>query len=184
MHYEITAQHFQPLIEHLSLSVDAIADVAGGAADNAVATLVSDSKLLCCGIGLDAPAASLLSALLRTGIARERPSLPVVDLSLASAEPLEGASNWLCQQIAALGQQGDMAFIFASQLPQSALENVQSALTKRAVKAVWVGAQGDGPSLTFPGASALINLSLSHASACCLAELIDITLFGPLEDAP
>ena len=42
MHYDTTAHHFQLLIEQLSLSVDAIADIAGVAADQIVQTFVNE----------------------------------------------------------------------------------------------------------------------------------------------
>jgi D-sedoheptulose 7-phosphate isomerase len=184
MHYDTTAHHFQLLIEQLSLSVDAIADIAGVAADQIVQTFVNEQKLLCCGIGIDGSSAGLMAALLHKGMSRERPSLPAIELTTATSEPQEGAAHWLCEQLGALGQPGDMAVIFASQLEQSSLEKIQNALTKRQCTAVWIGAQGPGPSLTFPDAEPLTTLSLCQTSAICLAELIDVAMFGPMEATP
>ena len=88
MHYDTTAHHFQLLIEQLSLSVDAIADIAGVAADQIVQTFVNEQKLLCCGIGIDCPSAGLMAALLHKGMSRERPSLPAIELTTATSEPI------------------------------------------------------------------------------------------------
>jgi len=184
MHYDNTARLFQALIEQLSLSVDAIADIVGPAADGLVACMLNEQKVFSCGIGLDACTASLLSELLRTPTLRERPALPVFELSQVSAQPLTGAIQRLCDQLSALGQPGDSAVIFGASLNAPSIEAITAVLNKRQITAVWIGAQGPGSSLTFPGTTGTTALSLCQASAICLAELIDITMFGPLEDIP
>ncbi len=181
MHYEATAHHFQQLIEQLSLSVDAIADIAGIAAEQVAEALVGEKKLFCCGVGIDASTATLMSTLLTCGVNRERPTLPAIELSTTTNQPDDGAIHWLTNRLGALGQPGDIAIIFASQLSTHSLEKLESTVNNRQCVAIWIGAQGRGPSLVFPGADPLITLSLCHASAACLAELIDIAMFGPLE---
>lgn len=184
LHYDTVAHFFQQHIEQVSLSVDAIADIAGTAAVAATEAIFAEQKLLICGIGADVAGATLLSELLRKGLLRERPALPVVELCARHAEPESGGISWLAQQITALGQAGDMAFVFAATLDREQLDFLASALNKREVNAVWIGSQGPGTSLAFPGATNAAALALSHASAICLAELIDVTAFGPLEDNP
>lgn len=181
-HYELIARHFQHHIEHLSLSVDAMADILEQAADHVAHAIFAEQKLLCCGTGVDATGAMLLGELLRKGLVRERPTLPAVELCARSSEPVDGAINWLGQQITALGQPGDVAIVFASTLGPAELERLGGTLNRRQVKPVWIGAQGPGPSLTFPGANASTTLALSLASTVCLAEIIDIATFGPLEE--
>lgn len=182
MHYDNTAKHFQTLIEHLSLSVDAIADVLGEATESLVQCICNEQKVFSCGAGLDACTANLFSELLRSGAARERPTLPVIELAVASAPPLTSAVTRLCEQLGALGQPGDYAVIFGSCLDADSIRTVETMLGRRQMPALWVGTQGSGPSLVFPGTTATTALSLSHAGAFCLAELVDITMFGPLED--
>lgn len=181
-HYDNTARIFHSLIEQMSVSVDAIADIMGAAADGVVDGIFREQKVFCCGIGLDACTAMLLSELLRSGALRERPALPVVELTLLSAQPLTGAVQRLCDQLGALGQPGDWAVLFGTCLDDKRIAAIEAVLNKRQIAAVWIGAQGTGPSLTFPGTTATSALSLCQASAVCLAELIDITMFGPLED--
>lgn len=182
MHYDHTAALFQSLIEHMSMSVDVIADITGSAATGLAECMSTEHKVFCCGIGLDACSATGFSELLRTGTLRERPALPVIELSILSAQPLTGAVQRLCDQLGALGQPGDWAVIFGVCLDGTSLAAIENVLNKRQITVIWIGAQGSGPSLTFPGTSTSTALSLCQASAFCLAELIDITLFGPLED--
>ena len=183
-HYDTVAQFFHQHIEHLSLSVDAIADVASNTATRAAQTIFSEGKVMVCGAGADAAAAILLTDLLRSGVERERPVLPVVELCARHTQPLDGGVQWMSQQIAALGQPGDFAIVFASTLGTHQLDLLANAFLKRQVDAVWIGLQGPGLSLTFPGADASTALTLSTASAVCLATLIDINTFGPMEDSP
>jgi len=181
-HYELIARHFQHHIEHLSLSVDAMADILEQAADHVSSAIFAEQKLLCCGTGADSTGAMLLSELLRKGLVRDRPTLPAIELCARSSDPVDGAINWLTQQITALGQPGDVAVVFASTLGSGELERLDDTLNRRQVTPIWVGAQGPGPSLTFPGADASTALALSLASTVCLAKIIDIATFGPLED--
>lgn len=181
--YDITARHFQRHIEQLSLSVDAIADIAGTAADSACETIIAERKLISCGIDTDAPGAMLFSELMQNGLGRERPALPVIELCARGAGGGSQAAQWLSKQLTALGQTDDLALLFVSQRTPRDLEILSAALIKRGVKAIWLGAQGTGPSIVFPDADLATSLALSHASAICLAELIDTTLFGPMEES-
>ena len=90
--------------------------------------------------------------------------------------------GWLSQQLTALGQPGDLVLLFATSLNQLDLDLLTAALGKRGLDSVWVGAQGPGSSLAFSGVDRATALSLSYNTVICLARLIDITLFGPLED--
>ncbi len=181
-YYNLVASQFQSHIEHLSLSVDAIADILTTAANESTETIFAERKLFACGVAVDCPSAMVLAELLRVGLERERPPLPVIELCPRYAEPVSGATRWLAQQLTALGQPGDLAIVFASSLGADHLEIISTALTKRRVKSIWIGGQGCGPSLLFPDADHATTLSLSHSAAICLAGLIDISAFGPLEE--
>jgi phosphoheptose isomerase len=177
-YYERVATAFQGHIEHTSLSVDAIADVAGAAAEQAVDTLLSEKKLIVIAAALDAGPAITLAELLRSGLYRERPALPTVELIARTAEPCAAGVAWIAGQIEALGQPGDLALVFAANLDDTAIESMATAIAHRGFEAVWFGQQGPGLSLVYPEASPSSRLLLNQATALCLAELIDIITFG------
>ena len=180
--YDDLANFFRNYMEQLSLSVDDIADVTEAAAQLAAETIINEKKLIVCGIGPDAPNASLLAELLQQGLYRERPAIPAIELTSRHIVSLDPGVGWLSQQLTALGQPGDLTLLFATSLNQVDLEFLATALTKRNLESVWIGAQGPGASLAFSGIDRATALALSQNCAICLARLIDITLFGPLED--
>lgn len=180
--YDIVAKQFHQQIEQLSLSVDAIADIAATGAERAAKAIFAERKLFACGAGLDAASAVMLSELLREGLQRERPSLPVVELTARTAQGNEASINWIAGQLQALGQSGDFAVIFCTQLNATEIELLANALAQRQVRSIWLGNQGPGASLAFPDANTANRLALTHVSAICLAQLIDATVFGPLEE--
>ncbi|EED34804.1 hypothetical protein NOR51B_743 [Luminiphilus syltensis NOR5-1B] len=180
-HYDQIARHFESHIGALSLSVDIIAEVIGHAADNAAEAIFTEQKLFSCGIGADGANAILLSELLQRGVFRERPALPVIELVARHSVNASDGASWVSHQLQSLGQPGDMAIIFASGLPASGVQEISGALAARDIAGVWIGNSGKGIELTFPETSAATALALSSASAIALAELIDITAFGPLE---
>ena len=178
----MVARQFHQQIEQLSLSVDAIADIAGNGADRAAEVIFADGKIFSCGASTDAARAVLFSDLLRQGLQRARPALPVVELSARDTKISEPSVTWIADQLRALGQHGDFAVIFCAQLSATEIELLANALDQRQVSAIWLGNQGPGPSLSFPGADPANRLALTFSSALCLAQLIDATIFGPLED--
>ena len=180
--YDDISTFFHGYIEQLSLSVDDIADVTGSAASLATQTIINEKKLIVCGVGPDAAGAGLLTELLQQGLYRERPAIPAIELTSRHITSLDPGVGWLTQQLTALGQPGDLAILYATSLTQVDLEFLSSAIAKRNLTSIWVGAQGTGPSLAFPGADRATALALSQCCSICLAKLIDISLFGTLED--
>lgn len=181
-HYERVAAAFQHHIEQASLSVDAIADIGGSAAALVTEALLAERKMLCVGIGVDASAASTLVDLLRKGHFRERPPLPVVEVTTRAVDPVTAGVPWVSDQLQALGQPQDVAVVFASQLDHASIEALGGTLAQRGVHTLWIGNTGPGISLDFPGAPLASLLLLQQAAAICLADLIDITTFGSWED--
>lgn len=177
-YYERVAAVFQSHIEHTSLSVDAIADIASAAAEQAVTALLGEKKLMVVASDLDAGAGISLIELLGSGLYRERPALPAVELIARSAEPRAAGVAWIAGQIEALGQPGDLALVFAANLDEAAVEKLATAIAHRGAEAVWFGQQGPGLSLVYPEADTGSRLVLNQATALCLAELIDIITFG------
>ena len=180
--YDDISTFFHGYIEQLSLSVDDIADVTGSAASLATQTIINEKKLIVCGVGPDAAGAGLLTELLQQGLYRERPAIPAIELTSRHITSLDPGVGWLTQQLTALGQPGYLVILYATSLTQVDLEFLSSAIAKRNLTSIWVGAQGIGPSLAFPGADRATALALSQCCSICLARLIDISLFGTLED--
>jgi phosphoheptose isomerase len=180
--YQHIAGIFQSHIEHSSLEVDAIAEVAGATAELATAAVIGERKLMSVGIGPDAGAAITLVELLRGGLAAERPALPVIELVARQSETL-AASHWLASQLRALCQPGDVVLLFASQLDVGARELLATAVHQREADCVWLGCQGPaGLGIDYPGAPPATQLLLNQAIALAIADLIDRFTFGDLED--
>lgn len=176
--YERVAGNFQQYIEHTSLSVDAIADIVGTAAERAVQAILTEKKILVIASGLDAATGISLVELLRRDLYRERPAFPAVEIIARHAEPASAGIAWASQQLQALGQPGDLAFVVATTLEDAAIAEVAEAAAQRQVDTIWLGSQGPGLSLVYPGAPESARLVLNQGAVLCLAELIDIMTFG------
>ena len=182
MTYELTTAFFHKHLESVSLAVDDMAEVIEQTAAWAQNTLVAEGKIFSCGLGHGIGSAVAFTELLRQHPQRERPALPVLELSPRSGAEDSTATRWLSSQLMALGQPGDLAFVFAHNLLEGDIEDIANALEKRAVSTVWVGSPGPGIHITFPDVDPLSILALSHACGVCLANAIDINTFGPLEE--
>jgi phosphoheptose isomerase len=180
--YPVIATFFQRHIEGASLAVDRIAEVAGAAADIASRAILSEKKLFSIGLGADAASAVALASLLQSGVLRERPSLPVIELAEYRIDSVQTSINWVSQRLQALGQAGDVAFVFATNLSQGEIQRIQVATEQRQVIPVWLGQRGPGLSLYSDEDSVECLLTLNHAIAICLARLIETHTFGPVED--
>ena len=180
--YPLIASFFQRHIESASLAVDDIAEVAGAAADIASQAILTEKKLFSIGLGADAASAIALTSLLQSGVLRERPSLPVLELAEYRIESAQTGINWLSQQLQALGQAGDVGIIFAANLSQSDIQRIQAVTEQRHIIPVWLGQRGPGLSLHSENDSVECRLALNHTIAIALARLIETNTFGPVED--
>ncbi len=181
-HFDRVATSFQTHIEAISLSVDAIASTAEYVAELATAALLDERKIIVIGAGADAATAMTFCEQLRKGWYRERPALPTVELIARTAEPQSAGVAWLAEQLQALGQAGDLPVVFCAALDLEEMESIATAAAMRGCEPVWLGSRGPGTSLDFPDSPAATRHLLNLAAASCLAELIDINTFGPLED--
>ena len=84
--------------------------------------------------------------------------------------------------IKALGQQGDVAFVFAASLGEPEIQRLAAALEQRQVGAIWLGNRGPGLRMTVVDENIETRLTLNGALAICLARLIDTHTFGPMGD--
>lgn len=180
--YPLIASFFQRHIESASLAVDDIAEIAGAAADIAAQAILAEKKLFSIGLGADAASAIALTSLLQSGVLRERPSLPVLELAEYRIESALTGINWVSQQLQALGQAGDVGLIFVANLSQSDIQVMHVAIEQRQIIPVWLGQRGPGLSLHSEEDSIECRLMLNHAFAIALARLIETNTFGPVED--
>ena len=180
--YPLISDFFQRHLETTSLAVDGLAETTGTAVEQAAQAILNECKLFSIGLGADCAGATALASLLHRGVLRERPSLPVVELAEHHIESAETGVYWMGQQIQALGQQGDVAFVFAASLGEPEIQRVAAALEQRQVGAIWIGNRGPGVSMTVVDEDVETRLTLNGALAICLARLIDTRPFGPRGD--
>ena len=180
--YPLISDFFQRHLETTSLAMDGLAEATGAAVEQAAEAILNERKLFSIGLGADCASATALASLLHRGVMRERPSLPVVELAEHHIESVETGVNWAGQQIQALGQQGDVAFVFAGALGEPEIQRLAVALEQRQVGAIWVGSRGPGLSMTVIDEDIETRLTLNGALAICLARLIDTYTFGPMGD--
>lgn len=178
--YTFIADFFQQHFEHASLAMDNVADFVEDAAHQISTALLNERKVLVVAAGLDAPAAQLFSELMTNGALRERPPLPSYPVIYPE---LNGQTvHALNQKLSAYGQSGDVALLFASQLRQTEVDTLQQQLQDRGVQGLWLGALSLGYALPFSGTPPLHKLPICYLTAQCIASLVDISLFGPMEE--
>ena len=180
--YPLISGFFQRHLETTSLAIDGVAEATGVAVKQAAEAILNERKLFSIGLGADCAGATALVSLLHRGVLRERPSLPVIELAEHHIESAETGVYWAGQQIQALGQQGDVAFVFAASLGEQEIQRLAIALEQRQVGAIWVGNRGPGLNMTVVDENIETRLTLNGALAICLARLIDTHTFGPLGD--
>ena len=180
--YPLISDFFQRHLETTSLAIDGLAEVAGAAVEQAAEAILNERKLFSIGLGADCAGATALASLLHRDVLRERPSLPVVELAEHHIESAETGVYWAGQQIQALGQQGDVAFVFAATLGDQEIQRLAIPLEQREVGAIWVGNRGPGPSMMVVDQNIETRLTLNGALAICMARLIDTHTFGPMGD--
>ena len=179
--YPLIAEFFQRHLETSSLAVDGIAEETGAAVELATEAILNEQKLFSVGLGADCAAAIALASLLHNGMLRERPSLPVVELAEHHLESVETGVGWVCQQIQALAQHGDVGFVFSALLSEQDMQRITASAEHRQMTLIWIGNRGPGLSIGFGDADTETLVTLNTTLAVCLARLIDTHTFGPLE---
>ena len=118
--FDLISKLFHEHIEYLSLSADTIVDASENIASQIANAIVSERKVFSVGIGLDAAPASAFYHLIRDGLGPERPTLPIIRLTAEHADPIDSASQWLAKEVKSLGQPGDVAVVWGSQMSGTA----------------------------------------------------------------
>ena len=165
-------------IEYLSLSADEIADVCDTAGAHLANALVLENKVFLIGVGLDASTALSFCQLIREGLWLERPPLPIVELTATRAEPVRAGVSWVTRELNSLGQPGDVAVVWGSQLTPDDIKILSSTAEHRNVEVFWVGTQGPTISLSFAHSDADMRYSLSNITALTMARVTETHLFG------
>ena len=162
--------------------IDDMAEPLGAAAVMSSEAVLNECKLFSVGVGADCASATAFAGLLHRGMLRERPGLPVVELSEHHIDPAEAGVSWVSQQIQALGQPGDVAIVFGATLNEQDSQRIGHAVDQRQVKVIWLGRRGPGISIDAAEEHVETRVTLNATLAVCLARLIDIHTFGPMED--
>ena len=163
--------------------VDEIAGPLASAAELAGAAILQDQKLLSIGLGPDCASAIAFASLLHQGVLRERPALPVVEIAAHQIESVNvnvGVS-WACQRIQALGQPGDIGFVFAALLRNADIQRLSQTAEHRQMQLIWFGNRGPGLNINGNDEEIETRVALNMTLAICAARLIDIHTFGPME---
>ena len=176
--FDTVAKLFHEHIEYLSLSADAIAHVCDTAAAQVANAIVSEKKVFSVGIGLDASTALSFYQLIRDGVWLERPSLPIIELTATRAEPTGAGVSWVTRELNSLGQPGDVAVVWGSQLTPEDVNMISTAAEQRNIQVFWVGTQGPSMSLSFTESDAQVRYSLSNITALTMARVTETGLFG------
>jgi D-sedoheptulose 7-phosphate isomerase len=191
--YQLVARNFQQAMEAISLSVDILAEPVQQSAVLLSSALLSDHKLFACGNGAGAVVAQLFSTYMANRYERERPGLPVLNLSadgaiLSAIGSEHNPAEVFSRQIRALGAPGDAMLAVDGPPNNLNLLRAVQAAHERDIKVVALCSdeQSALAALLEPGDSSLVVAATTPARIIelqvmvigCLCELIDSNLFG------
>lgn len=162
-----------------------------------VNALLNEKKIICCGNGISAAQAQILTSCLINRFEQERPGLPALylgaDITTQTAISQDyGLNEIYAKQLRSLGQEGDVLVIFSEQGKSgNLLQAISAAHDKNiSVIAFTAGDGGDVAALLDHGDIELRVPSFSKPRIhevhllClfCLCDLIDQQLFGAYSD--
>ncbi|MBY4676611.1 SIS domain-containing protein [Marinobacterium arenosum] len=185
--------HFHNSMEVNAVTIEQYTPLIAHAGELLLHTLVSESKILCCGNGGSAGLAQHFAALLLNRFRNERPGLPAMSLC-ADAAVATGIcedstfADVYAKQIRALGQPGDILLIISPHgRSASLIQAIQAAHDREMlVIALTGGDGGDMTSLLGPEEVEICvpaddTVLVHHAHLMLLhtlCDLIDYQLFG------
>ena len=179
--YPAISEFFQRHLNAASLMVDEISGPLASAVELATAAILKDQKLLSIGMGADCASATVFASLLHQGVLRERPALPVVEITEHQIESVNVGVNWTGQRVKALGQPGDVGFVFAALLNTVDIQQLSQVAEQRQMQLIWFGNRGPGLNINGSDEDVETRVALNMTLAICAARLIDIHTFGPIE---
>ena len=86
--------------------------------------------------------------------------------------------SWVTRELKSLGQPGDVAIVWGSQLAPNDVNALSNAAEQRNIRAFWVGTQGPTMSLSFTESDPQMRYSLSNITALTMARVTETHLFG------
>jgi len=175
--FDITADFFHQQIAQISLSADSVAGMAEAAAPVIAGAMMAERRVYSIGTGIDAHIARTFCHVIREGLGTERPNLPITPLTSDAAEPIDAAAHWVAREIRTLGQPGDVAIVWGSNLTANGVDSLHSALTQREVTSFWIGATSPSHSLPFSDAHPSVQLGLCSMTAVAMARIVESVLF-------
>ena len=169
--FDITADFFHQQIAQISLSADSVAGMAEAAAPVIAGAMMAERRVYSIGTGIDAHIARTFCHVIREGLGTERPNLPITPLTS------DAAAHWVAREIRTLGQPGDVAIVWGSNLTASGVDSLHSALIQREVTSFWIGATSPSHSLPFSDAHPSVQLGLCSMTAVAMARIVESVLF-------
>lgn len=157
-----------------------------------VHSLLSENKLLSCGVGQSAALSQILTANLLNRFHYDRPSLPAINISAdaTTLTAIAGDNSFqdiFANQIRALGQSGDLLLLIAQTSSNVTLQAIQAAHDREMIVIPICSEQcQDISALMLPEDMELRVPSTNRARIAeaqlliihCICELIDQQLFG------
>ncbi len=183
---------FHSNIDVTMQSLETLTDIISECATLMVQCLLSENKILCCGIGQSAALGQIFSSNFLNRFQYERPSLPVINLScdsstLTAITQDSGFQDIYANQIRAIGQSGDILFLISDNPSATTIQAIQSAHDREMI-VISVGRTDNSniSALMLPEDMELNIPSDNRARIAeaqlliinCLCELVDQQLFG------
>ena len=185
--------HFSDSIQVQQDALTYLSELIEFASQQMVSSLLNDKKIFTCGNGRSATSAHLLSSAMLNQFERDRPSLPVINLTTDIATITAIANDFhfddiFAKQLRSLGQSGDILLIYTDGNNSS---NIAKAITTAHDKEISIIAiTGNDGGLIAPllhetdieirvpsnSSSRIheVHILITH----CLCDLIDHQLFG------
>ncbi len=190
-------QHFSESLRVKQEAMETMGPVIIEAAELIGRSLVAGGKVLSCGNGGSAGDAQHFSSEMLNRFERERPGLPAMALTTDSSTITSIANDYdynqvFAKQVRALGQEGDVLLAISTSGNSANVAAAIDAAHDRGMAVVALtGRDGGemaarlGPSdveLRAPQASTARTQELHLLLIHCLCDLIDLQLFGPVEE--
>lgn len=194
--YQRIAGNFQQAIELIAMSVDDLAQPIERGSQLMTDCLLRDCKIIACGNGADGALAQLFVSNLLSRFEHDRPALPAISLGLDAASltaiaTSNSVDDIFARQIHAIGQSGDILLCISSAESHPNLTNAIEAARERNMSVVALSNGADRQLAERLGAQDVELKILAERQPRvielhtmiiqCLCEMIELRLFGDLE---
>ncbi|NVJ62586.1 MAG: SIS domain-containing protein [Gammaproteobacteria bacterium] len=192
----MTSQVKNAITESIQIKIEAadtLPEYIERAGELMVQCLIDGGKILTCGNGSCAATASQFSSILLDRLARERPSLPAINL-VADPIILSSMANngrfedVFARQVRALGTAKDILLVYSSKgQSKSIIKAIESALSRDMLIIAMTGADGGSVAGLVSGHDVEIRVPANSTARICevhmlithvLCDYIDNSLFG------